>query len=161
MRTIVVFSIILGLALCAGEVIRHPWYSVENVVMAGEGVGARQARIGGRDVGEVVIHRRVVLRIRTSAGGLKPFDRAVLIAHRLADYLAKGYAPDGIFPDAYQGFIVVSWQGNLVVTVDAAHAGLNNTNEYQLAKVWANNMRRALDASPVPGNSLGRRLPVW
>ncbi|NLJ87044.1 MAG: septal ring lytic transglycosylase RlpA family protein [Firmicutes bacterium] len=118
--------------------------------MAGEGVGARQARIGGRDVGEVVIHRRVVLRIRTSAGGLKPFDRAVLIAHRLADYLAKGYAPDGIFPDAYQGFIVVSWQGNLVVTVDAAHAGLNNTNEYQLAKVWANNMRRALDASPVP-----------
>ncbi|NMB25574.1 MAG: septal ring lytic transglycosylase RlpA family protein [Firmicutes bacterium] len=118
--------------------------------MAGEGVGARQARIAGREVGEIVIHRRVVLRIRTSAGGIKPFDRAVVVAHRLADYLKEGYPSDAIFPDAQNGSIVVSWQGRLIVTVDGAHAGLNNTNEHALAKVWANNIRQALGSRGVP-----------
>ncbi len=149
-RTLVVIAILVGLAFSLGELVSCPFYIVENVVMAGEGVGARQARIGGREVGEVVIHRRVVLRIRTSAGGMDPFGRAVVVAHRLADYLKEGYPPDAIFPDAHKGSIVVTWQGKLVVTVDTAHAGLNNTNEHALAKVWANNIRQALGSSGVP-----------
>ena len=149
-RLVAVLWIILMLIFSVGGWFQYPLYSIENVVMASEGVGARQARIGGREVGEVIIHRRVVSRVRTTAGGLKPFDRAVIIAHRLADYADNAYAPDAIFPDAINGSIVVSWQGKLIATVDAAHAKLNHTTEYALAKVWADNMRRALGSAPVP-----------
>lgn len=149
-RTFFVIAILLVLALSFGEWSGYPFYSIQQVVMAGEGVGAREARIAGRAVGEVVIHRRVVLRIRTSAGGIKPFDRAVVVAHRLAECLGDGYQSGTIFPDAQNGSIIVSWQGRLVVTVDSAHAGLNNTNEHALAKVWANNIRHALGSQAVP-----------
>jgi hypothetical protein len=147
---VTVLWIILVLTFSVGGWFHYPLYSIEDVVMASEGIGARQARIGGREVGEVIIHRRVVLRVRTTAGGLRPFDRAVIIAHRLAGYSDKAYAPDDIFPDVINGCIVVSWQGKLIATVDADHARLNHTTEYLLAKVWANNMRRALGIAPVP-----------
>lgn len=136
--------------LTIGDWFRYPLYSIENVIVASNGIGARQARITGREVGEVIIHRQVVLRVRTSAGGLKPFDRAVIIAHRLADYANKGYPPDTIFPDVVNGQVAVCWQGKLIATVDAAHAKLNHTTKYLLAKVWANQMRRALGTGAVP-----------
>lgn len=149
-KEVTVLSILLVVMLSTGGLLHDPLYSIENVVMAGEGIGARQARIGGREVGEVVIHRQVVLRMRTAAGGLKPFDRAKIIAHRLAEYVGKAHAPDAVFPDVANGLIAVSWQGDLIVTVDTEHAKLNHTSEYLLAKVWANNIRRALGTTPVP-----------
>ena len=149
-RTFIAAVVILGLAFSFGQWTANPWYSIQQTVMAGEGVGARQARIMGREVGEVLLHRQVVLRIRTSAGGIDPFERAVVVAHRLADRLQSGADPATIFPDAQNGSIVVSWHGELVVTVDAAHASLNNTNPHGLAKVWANNIRRAAGGPAVP-----------
>ena len=149
-KLVAVLCIVLVLTCLAGAWSPYPFYRIEQVVMAGEGIGARQARIGGREVGEVLIHRRVVLRVRTAAGGLKPFERAVIIAHRLAGYSGSSYAPYDIFPDVINGSIVVSWQGQLIATVDAAHAALNFTSEYLLAKIWANNMRQALGTIPVP-----------
>ena len=58
--------------------------------MAGESIGVRQTRIGGREVGEVLVNGQVVLRVRTSAGGLTPFQRAAVIAGRIAACAGKG-----------------------------------------------------------------------
>ncbi len=145
-------SLILSLILIftVGSGLVRELYSVGDVIMAGESIGVRQTRIGGREVGEVLVNGQVVLRVRTSAGGLTPFQRAAVIAGRIAACAGEGYRPDAILPDVINGSNAVSWRGELIATVDAAHAKLNNTTPYLLAKVWANNMRRAFGCASVP-----------
>lgn len=142
--------LVLLLILSAGSMLLGRLYVVGDTVMAGESIGVRQARIGGREVGEVLINGQVVLRVRTNAGGLSPFQRAAIIAGRLAACSGGAYRPDSILPDVINGNNAVSWRGELIITVDAAHAKLNYTTQYLLAKVWANNMRRAFGCEPVP-----------
>ena len=84
MKRLVSLLLVLLLMLSAGSRLVGRLYDVGDTVMAGESIGVRQARIGGREVGEVLINGQVVLRVRTSAGGLSPFQRAAIIAGRLA-----------------------------------------------------------------------------
>ncbi|NLA57984.1 MAG: septal ring lytic transglycosylase RlpA family protein [Firmicutes bacterium] len=148
-RVVSLFLVLFLIASLGGRLVGG-LYLVGDTVMASESIGVRQARVAGREVGEVLINGQVVLRVRTSAGGLSPFQRAAIIGGRLASCTGDAYLPDSILPDVVNGNIAVSWRGDLIVTVDADHARLNYTTQYLLAKVWANNMRRALGCGPVP-----------
>lgn len=149
-KSVVIVFVLFGLVLGGFDWPVLTDRRIGEVVMAAEGVGARQAHIAGRDVGEVVVHNRVVLRLRTPAGGLTPFQRAVIVARRLVAFLEEGSPPETIFADSIGGMTVVSWNRRPLVTVDAVHARLNNTTRYLLARVWANNLRRALGEKPLP-----------
>lgn len=150
MKKLVSLLIVLCLTLPTAGRLAAGIYAAGDTVMAAESIGVRQACIAGREVGEVLINRQVVLRVRASAGGLSPFQRAAIIAGRLAACAGDACPPESIFPDVINGSIAVSWRGELMATVDAAHAKLNNTSQYLLAKVWADNIRRALGCEPVP-----------
>ena len=105
---------------------------------------ARAAFADGREVGEVLIGRNVVLRMRTSAGGYTPYERAVKVAQRLDSALAGGVTAADIHISPWYDEAVVLAGNALLVTADARHAYLNNTTPLGLADDWATNLARAL-----------------
>ena len=55
---------------------------------------------------------------------------------------------------------MVAIGGKLIITVDQEHAQINHCQPWELALIWANNLRRALGASPIswamPAMALGQ-----
>ena len=105
---------------------------------------ARAGFVDGREVGEVLIGRNVVLRVRTSAGGYTPYERAVKVSQRLDAALVGGVKPADIHTSPWETEAVVLAGNALLVTADAQHAYLNSTTPLRLADAWANNLAGAL-----------------
>lgn len=108
---------------------------------------SRTQNIGGMQVGEVVIDNQVPVRLRYSAGGLSPAERALIVARRLSQIsnLAAGDITVGRV-GAYWGVLA---RGELLITADNSHAIANNTTPYGLAVSWANQLRGAIAGSPI------------
>lgn len=104
---------------------------------------ARQATVGGRQVGEVLVGGQVVLRIRTAAGGLSPYRRAQTVAERLEMLMGDSLQPEDITTGIMNGMEAVVAGGQVLVTADAAHARINGTSPTELAETWAGNLRTA------------------
>lgn len=100
-------------------------------------------------VAEVLVNGVVVLRVRKAHGGFSPLERGRIVAERLAGALAKGLSPDEIAPDIIQGQHVVTIAGELIITVDREHADINQCQPWELALIWANNLRLALGVPPI------------
>lgn len=110
----------------------------------GSRASARQGRDSGQDVGEVWLDGRVVLRVRTSAGGYSPYERAETVSRRLEEALAAGMRPEDIHSAQWGNEAVILGGNNLLFTVDRDHARLNHATPVGLADAWGNNLAGAM-----------------
>ncbi len=107
-------------------------------------VSSRSTTLAGSSIGEVLVNDRPVLRIRMAAGGISASDRAAIVAARLQHMLARGLKPEELAVTARRGETGIEWKGELVVTVDANHASLNNTTPRALARKWLQTLTQGL-----------------
>lgn len=136
---------------------------------ASQEVVAREATIAGRQVGEILVGDQIVVRIRTSAGGFSPYQRAQEVAQRIQRVTATSM-PSTIVMRRVNGQYAVVADGTLLVTAGPAEAQLNGMTTAGLANFWALRISSALgvrsgDATPtsqkiVPIISLGSGLRV-
>ena len=107
------------------------------------------ATAGGQSVGEVHVNDQVVVRLRSSAGGMSPARRCEIVSARVAELMRQGALQDPR-PGVAAGHVVVASGGDVLVTVlpEAAHS--NGTSPAVLAWIWANNLRQALGMAPLP-----------
>lgn len=109
-------------------------------------VASRARTLTDRQEGEVLIGDRVVIRVRTGAGGLSAAERADLMARRLKELVDRGAGPSDVTTSSLGGEAVVLVKGELVATADRFHADVNGTTPRRLAESWASNIRQALKA---------------
>lgn len=107
-------------------------------------VASRTRSLTDRQEGEVLIGDRVVIRVRTGAGGLSAAERAELMARRLKELVDRGAGPSDVTTSSLGGEAVVLVKGELVATADRFHADVNGTTPRRLAESWASNIRQAL-----------------
>lgn len=115
-------------------------------------VTSRGTITAGRQQGEVLIGNRVVLRIRTSEGGLTPAQRAATVASRIGSLLQAGsLTPQALRVGVANGQWAVLAGSQIVVTAAPEEAALNNVSTYRLATIWRDNLAGALSAAQVAG----------
>lgn len=107
-------------------------------------VSSRSTTLAGSSIGEVLVNDRPVLRIRVAAGGISASERAAIVAARLQHMLARSLKPEELAVTARRGETGIEWKGELVVTVDANHARLNNTTPNALARKWLQMLTQGL-----------------
>jgi hypothetical protein len=97
-------------------------------------------------VGEVTVGGELILRIRFSAGGMTPQQRADAITQRLVNILQElDIQPSGIVVKPIGGGEAAIYvKDNLLVTVDKKHAALNKTTPFKLGEIWAKHLREVL-----------------
>lgn len=109
---------------------------------------ARENRPGGEEEGQVVTGQTVVMRIRSWHNELSPYERAIIAAKRLNDFV-EDYGVDGPLRVAEDGGVTRVIAGALpVVTVDPVTAERNGSTVAALASDWLGNIRRALGNPP-------------
>jgi hypothetical protein len=131
-------------------------------------VSSRVDTIQGANVGSVIVNNDIPFRIRFSAGGLDPGERASVVARRLG--AMQNLKPEEITTGIVNGQYVVMARNELVITADANHAAANNTSPQQLALLWRNNLRSAVGlqgggvppvgAGPEPVNTARKVVPI-
>lgn len=128
-------------------------------------ISARRATLNGEEVGELLVNGIVALRIRTAAGGTSAYQRAEMVAYRLNAMMADGASPADIRAGRIRGYAAVMLEDTMLLTVDRAHAGLNKTTPYDLAQIWATELRHAYgveDTAPyAEDEGSGSKGVVW
>ncbi len=115
---------------------------------------SRAVTIDNREVGEVLVDGRVVIRIRQAAGGYSPATRAESVADRLNDALEANTSPDQVRIRYVAGQPVVVAGNQDIITVTRAEAQAAGTSSQEgLARAWADNVRRALGGMPADAGS--------
>jgi hypothetical protein len=117
-------------------------------------VSTRTGDYDGRDTGDVLVGDSVVFSLRTSGDGLSAVDRAQAAADELRRLPEEQAAPDQVSVKAVgedQGIYVGE---TLIVSVSAMEARSHQTDRTALAKLWSDNLARAL------GDSQGEAVPV-
>jgi len=152
MKTKILLLLITVSAICAllhvpSSTTSTPAYAASQEVVA------REATIAGRQVGEILVGDQIVVRLRTSAGGLSPYQRAQEVAQRIQRVTATSM-PSTIVMRRVNGQYAVVADGTLLVTADPAEAQLNGMTTARLANFWALRISSALgvrsgDATPV------------
>ena len=95
--------------------------------------------------GEMIIGYQVVLRIRCADGGMSIQERVDEITTRLNNLLgSNAFDPKLITVRKYGVEYAVMYADSLIVTVDTETASLNKTSSENLAKQWAENLRRVI-----------------
>lgn len=96
--------------------------------------------------GEVTIGGEIILRIRFSAGGMTPKQRADAITMRLRTILQDPniQPSDIVVKPIAGGEAGIYVKDQLLVTVDKAHANLHKTTPTVLGEVWAKHLRDVL-----------------
>ena len=125
-------------------------------------IEAHKNVLDGREVGEVWINGKVVIRLQRSAGGYTSYERAEKVAERLRGLVGSGADPSTLKAGYSSGYPAVLWGDELIITADRFHANLNAATPMNLAKTWANQIRTALTESQQPGETgePGRTQPV-
>ncbi len=117
-------------------------------VYAAANFTAVQGTLQGTPVGEVRMGDQVIFRIRTSAGGYTPYQRAQSVADRL-NALDDTLKSEDITTGYVNGQQVVMAKKQIVVTADVAHARLNGTTSTALASLWAKRLENAVTGTAV------------
>jgi len=123
-------------------------------------VTARAATINNMPVGEVLVGDTVVLRIRGSAGGYTPLQRANIVASRLTESFRQGLTMSDIQVGRLHNQSVLMMGDNLLVTADWREARLSNTTPTGLAVSWQQNMLAALNPG-TPGAVVAGSQETW
>lgn len=114
-------------------------------------VSSRSHVIDGTTVGEVLVDEDIPIRMRFSAGGYTPAERADTIAARLREI--GEYEPADVQTGIVNGEAAVLIKGQLIATADSGHAAANNTTPINLAMAWRDNFRAAV-APTVPAEEV-------
>lgn len=126
-------------------------------------VAYRAATLNGQTVGEVLVNGQIVIRMRTSAGGMSPADRARIIADRIRAWVSGPYSPyDLAVRRGAYGAAELRAHGDLIVTVNPQEAEALGSSSMGLAQAWRDNVMMALGvaaadlpATGVSGGSTG------
>lgn len=141
MRRLCTRPLLLTLALVAVV-------AVASIVYAATAT-SRAVTIDNREVGEVLVDGRVVIRIRQAAGGYSPAKRAESVADRLNDAIEANTSPDRVRIRYAAGQPVVVAGNQDIITVTRAEAQAAGTSSQEgLARAWADNVRQALGGTP-------------
>lgn len=111
-------------------------------------VSSRTDTIQGSQVGSVLVNSEIPFRIRFSAGGLSPAERAAIVAKRLGE--TQNLVPGDITVGVRNGQYVLLAKNELVVTADSNHAAANHSSPQQLAVLWRDNLRAAVGGTTPP-----------
>lgn len=97
-------------------------------------------------VGEVTVGGELILRIRFSASGMTPQQRADAITTRLRTILQDPdlQPSDVVVKPLAWGEAAIYVKGHLLITVDKAHADFHKTTPVKLGEVWAKHLREVL-----------------
>lgn len=125
---------------------------------AAQEVMAREVIIAGQQAGEVLVGGQVVFRIRTSAGGLTPYQRAQMAAQRIQSLMGDSLQPEDVTMRRINGRDVVTAEGQVIVTADRAEARLNGTTTSALASMWAQRLSNAVGGDPVSSTPVGQKI---
>jgi uncharacterized YkwD family protein len=96
---------------------------------------------------EFMLNEKVVMRYRTMSQGLSAQERALAIWER-ANRLGKTLKEGIVAVDCIKGNFVVTIEDQLFITVTEDDFKANNSTGKGLAKVWAENLRRAKKPTP-------------
>jgi len=121
--------------------------AIITVIAYAQTITSRTQNIGGIQVGEIVVNDQVPVRLRYSAGGLSPAERASIVARRLSQI--SNLTANDITVGRVGAYWGVMARGELLITADNSHAIANNTTPYGLAVLWANQLRGAIASTPV------------
>lgn len=124
-------------------------------------IEAKRNVLDNREVGEVWINDKVVIRLQHAAGGLSSFQRAEKVVSRLQDLVAAGVKPSAYRAGRSNGYPAVLAGGKLVITADRFHADLNNATRPQLAATWASQIRAALGGTDAPAGQPQSGVAGW
>jgi hypothetical protein len=128
-------------------------------------VSARPVTMNGTEMGEVLVNGIVAIRVRTTAGGTPPYRRAEIVAYRLNAMMADGANPADIRAARLRGYATVMLENTVLITVDREHADLNRTTPFDLAQVWAMELRNAFGvedtAPPEQGEGSESKGVTW
>ncbi len=116
---------------------------------AAPAVTVSAAQIDGRELVEVFIRGRVVMRIGSPGGGLSPMARANTVAERLTSLISSGARPGQVNFKQVDGLWAVTARDQVVVTVDERAAQVRGSEPKDLAFTWAGNIRVALGGEPL------------
>lgn len=110
---------------------------------------AREVVRNGSTEGEVLAGGEVVVRIRTPWGPspesrLAPYERALVMCHRLNELLAEGASGSELQVEA-NGSVRIVGRGRVVVVVDPLTARANGSSPYALARKWRGSLAAAID----------------
>lgn len=97
-------------------------------------------------VGEVTIGGELILRIRFSAGGMSPQQRADAITVRLRTILEDPniQPSDVVVKPIAGGEAAIYIKEHLLVTVDRRHAEFHKTTPLKLGEIWAKHLREVI-----------------
>lgn len=121
-------------------------------------VTARQVMVSGQQAGEVLVNDQVVFRIRTSAGGLSPYQRAQAAAQRLQTLVDNSLKPTDITTGRINGQYAVMARGKAIVTADAQQSRLNGTTSMGLANSWAARLENVLAGRTVTKTPIAEKV---
>ncbi len=96
--------------------------------------------------GEVTVGGELILRIRFSAGGMTPQQRADAITMRLRTILQDTniQPSDVVVKPIAGGEAAIYVKDHLLVTVDKRHAEVHKTTPLKLGEIWAKHLRKVL-----------------
>jgi|GEM_PF-264453 hypothetical protein len=112
-----------------------------------------EAREGAGGTGEVIVNGEVVIRLRSSQGGLRPEQRAAIAAERLRAALAAGLRPADIQVDTKSDKANPRLKalGQVIATASAEEVRSASSTPGGLVGAWASALKRAL---ALPGLTL-------
>ncbi len=117
---------------------------------AGLSAGAGEAR-------EIVIANEMVLRIRVAPQGMTLKERALEVERRLVEILShEDLSPPDVQIKQKAGCPTIYVGRHMLITVTAADASANKATPAQLARMWAENVRRQLPKA----EPLGHLVPA-
>lgn len=95
---------------------------------------------------EVTVGGELILRIRFSAGGMTPQQRADAITTRLRTILQDPniQPSDVVVKPIAGGEAAIYVKEHLLVTVDKRHAELHKTTPLKLGEIWAKHLREVI-----------------
>ena len=160
-RVIILLAVLTVCALTAASILLNSSGKrslIGPVEAAAANITARQVTSGGASVGEVLAGDQVLFRIRTSAGGLSPYQRAQAVANRLNILMNNSLSPSDITTGLIGGQEVVLANDQVVITADDAHARINNTTPSALASTWASRLQAAASGESVDQVAVGEKI---
>lgn len=137
-----ILSIVLGVGLVAAL--------ATAVAVSDSQVAFRSAERDGSRVAEVLLAQRVVMVLRTYAGGYSPLERAEIVAERLRVALEGEVVAEEVRAQPVTAGYGLYIADRLIVSVYAGEAAAHAATPEALARLWGDNIVRALGLEPAP-----------
>ncbi len=107
--------------------------------------------------GEIVIANQVVLRVRVAPPEMTVGERTLIVERRVVDIISyEKLSPPDVKIKGNPNWPAICVGKHMLITVTPADAQANGTTPMELARSWAENVRRQLPKA----EPLGHRVPA-